>query len=107
MEDDQEWNFPEPGDRQVVPPEQQDRFRRLLTEVVFSSLGAAVFGLASALIRPPVRISTSWAKVPPPPQWEIVLYEWLPLALFGIAFVCLVWLVTVLMRIGELKKERS
>lgn len=107
MAADDEWNIPEPTERLPVRPEQQDRYRRLLTELMFCVIGIPVFGLASVWIRPPLRIPSRSAPLPPRPEWEVQLYHWGPLILFALAFVCLVWLVVVLMRLAELKKERA
>jgi hypothetical protein len=90
-----------------VIPEQQDRSRRLLTELMFCLIGLPVFGFASVWIRPPVRIPSSWSTFPPRPEWEVQFYRWVPLILFGLAFICLIWLVVVLLRMAELRKERA
>ena len=107
MAEDDEWNFPKLAGRPAVSPEQQDRYRRLLTELLFCVIGAPVFGLASVWIRPPLRISGSWTTLPPRPEWEVQLYRWGPLILFALAFACVVWLVIGLLRMAELKKERA
>ena len=108
MAEDDEWNFPERTESPPVNPEQQDRYRRLLTELMFCVVGAPVFGLAAAWIRPPLNVSpTTWTPLPPRPDWEMQLYQWGPLVLFAVAFACLVWLVIVLLRMAELKKGRA
>jgi hypothetical protein len=106
MAEDNEWNLPKRTESSPVCPELQDRFRRLLTELMFCLAGVPVFGLASAWIRPPLDISPSGALLPPRPEWEVLFYRWTPLILFVIAFACLVWLVIVLLRMAELRKER-
>jgi hypothetical protein len=107
MAEDDEWNLPKVTGPSPVSPEQQDRYRRLLTELMFCVIGAPVFGLASVWIRPPPRITSSWTTLPPRPVWEVQLYRWGPLILFALAFACLVWLVIVLLRMAELKNGRA
>lgn len=103
--EDDEWNAPELPDRPLMKPEAQDRFRRLLTELMFCLAGAPVFGFAAAFVRPPLRPSaTPWVPSPPRPDWEVWLYRWMPLALGGLAFGCLVWAVLVMLRLTELRK---
>ena len=107
MAADDEWNFPEQAEGLPVRPELQDRYRRLLTELIFCLIGLPVFGLTSVWIRPPIRFPSGAVPLPPLPEWEVLLYRWAPLILFALAFVSLVWLVVVLMRLAELKKERA
>jgi hypothetical protein len=104
---DDEWNFRKPAEGLPVRPEQLDRYRRLTTELMFCVIGAPVFGMASVWIRPPLRVTSPGSTLKPAPAWEVLLYQWGPLILFALAFGCLVWLVTVLMRIAELKKQRA
>jgi hypothetical protein len=107
MADDDEWNFRKPVEGLPVRPEQLDRYRRLTTELMFCVIGTPVFGMASVWIRPPLRITSPGATLTPPPAWEVLLYQWGPLILFVVAFCCVIWLVVVLMRMAELKKERA
>ena len=80
------WSAPEPLERLPVEPEQEVRFRRLLTELMVCLTGAPVFFFTAACIRPPLRHSPS---------------PWLPLVLVGRAFACVVWMVLVLIRLAE------
>ncbi|MCW1923292.1 hypothetical protein OKA05_12070 [Luteolibacter arcticus] len=108
MAEDDEWNFRAPAEGLPVKPEQLDRFRRLLTELMFCLAGLPVFSLAATCIKPPLRIPPSpRTSLPPLPEWEILFYRWTPLVLLGLAFTCLVWLVVVLLRMAELKTRRE
>jgi hypothetical protein len=103
MEEESEWNAPGPPERPPVAPEQQDRFRRLITELMFCLVGAPVFGFAAAWIRPPLRFPGGTA--PPRPEWEALFYRWIPLVLSGLSFICVAWLVIVLMRLGSVFRK--
>jgi hypothetical protein len=107
MVEDDEWNPPAPAERLPVNPEHLDRFRRLMTELMFSLIGLPVFGFASVWIRPPIRIPLPSSTLPPLPEWEVQFYRRVPLFLFGLAFICLIWLVVVLLRMAELRKEKA
>ena len=102
-ETENEWDLAPPAEHLPVAPEDQDRFRGLLTELIFSAAGAPILVGTAICIHKPRGIYSS-GPVKPPPAWEIAVYQWLPLLLFFLAFVCLVWLITIPLRMAELKR---
>jgi len=103
-EEREEWEMPPPSDQLPVSPEEHDRFRGLLTEVAFSAAGTLILGFSSFLIGD-LKPRWSWSASPPPPLWERVLHQWLPPFLLLLAFCCLVWLITIPLRMAGLKKR--
>lgn len=93
---DDEWDLAASRQGCGIAPEDQDRFRGLLTELLFSGAGAPVL-LASA----------AWL----PNFYDLSkmdgLRVWLPLVLGALGFCCVVWLVTVVFRLARIRRNRS
>ncbi|WP_367873189.1 hypothetical protein [Luteolibacter sp. Populi] len=103
-----EWDLAPTAERPSIAPEDQDRFRGLLTELLFSAACAPVLaGTALCLqnlTRKPVVIYPGMPPPSPPPLWETALGQWLPFLLLILAFACLIWLITIPLRMAELKR---
>lgn len=100
--------MPPPSEEPPVPPEQQENFRQLLTELLFSLVGAPVLGFAAACVRAPLRLpGASASALTPRGDWEVWIYRWLPLVLLGLAFACVVWAVLVLLRMGSRMRPKD
>jgi hypothetical protein len=95
-EGEHEWSLPEPRQEGRIAPEDQDRFRGLLTELMFSAAGAPVFAATGAWL--PHFYDLSRIKG---------LRIWLPLVFGALAFACIVWLVTVILRLSRIKRKGS
>jgi hypothetical protein len=91
---DDEWNPSASPQESGVAPEDQDRFRGLLTELLFSGAGAPVL-LASAAWLPDIYDLSAMDGV----------RVWLPLVLGALGFGCLVWLVTVILRLTRVRRS--
>ena len=75
-ERDHEWSLPESRQAGGVAPEDQDRFRGLLTELMFSAAGAPVLAATAAWLPNLYDLSKMDG-----------LRVWLPLVLGALAFV--------------------
>lgn len=95
-EGDDEWNQSASKQGGEVEPEDQDRFRGLMTELLFSGAGAPVL-LASAAWLPHIYDLSAMDGV----------RVWLPLVLGALGFGCLVWLVTVFLRLTRIRRSGS
>lgn len=95
-EDDDEWNHD--GERQDggIAPEDQDRFRMLLTELMFSGSGAPV-----------LLVSAAW--LPDICDFSGLDGDFLDLSLLlgALGFGCVVWLVTAVLRLARIRRNRS
>ncbi|WP_035602381.1 hypothetical protein [Haloferula sp. BvORR071] len=98
----EEWDMPQRAETLPIAPEDHQRLRGFLTELVISSAGTCIFGCFSLIYNP--KPLGSW---PPPPKalWERVLFEWLPPLTLLLAFACLVWLITIPLRMANLKRS--
>ena len=107
-EDPVEWDPVSEREETPVEPEAHDAFRGLLTELLFSAAGVPILAIAAACIRDPTIKLRHWGTgaATLPPQWETVLNEWAPPILFLLAFGCLVWLITIPLRMAELTKRK-
>lgn len=92
---DDEWNQGGEGQVGGIAPEDQDRFRRLLTELLFSGAGAPVL-LASAAWLPDIYDLSAMDGV----------RVGLPLVLGALGFGCVVWLVTAVLRLARIRRSR-
>lgn len=103
-----EWDSVSQREETPVAPEDHDAFRGLLTELLFSAAGVPILAIAAACIRDPTIKLRHWSagSATLPPQWETILNEWVPPVLFLLAFGCLVWLITIPLRMAELMKRK-
>lgn len=101
-EEREEWETPAPSEQVPVAPEDHDRFRGFLTEIAFSLSGTLVLGFSSFILGD---LKPRWTTTASIPYWEQALYRWLPVLLLILAFACLVWLITIPLRMAALKRE--
>ena len=101
----EEWEIAPQADTPSIAPEDQDRFRSLLTELAFCGVGAPVLGFTGAWLHDP--ITPPWARSASPLLWKVIVYEWLPPFMWFLAFVCIIWAITIPLRMAGLKKPQS
>jgi hypothetical protein len=95
-EGEHEWSMPESRQEGKIAPEDQDRFRGLLTELMFSAVGAPVLAATGAWLPHFYDLSKM-------DDLRILL----PLVFGALAFACLAWLVTVVLRLSRIKRTGS
>jgi hypothetical protein len=95
------WGLRPSGERPFVAPEDQGRLRGLMTEAVLSAAGVPIFFVTAACL-PYLRVDYP-SRVPLTP-WETAVFLWLPLLLVALAFGCLIWFITIQLRMAELRR---
>jgi hypothetical protein len=92
---DDEWNPADERQDGGIAPEDQDRFRRLLTELMFSGAGAPV-----------LLVSAAW--LPDICDFSGLDGDFLDLSLLlgALGFGCVVWLVTAVLRLARIRRKR-
>lgn len=96
----EEWEMPPQAERLSIAPEDQPRFQRLLAELAFSAAGAVIFPASACMI--PDLGSFSTPSSPPLTLWEQAFYQWFPNVLALLAIACVVWLLTIPLRMSDL-----
>ncbi|QJE97280.1 hypothetical protein [Luteolibacter luteus] len=98
----EEWEVPPQGEQLPIAPEDQDRFRGFLTEIAFSLAGTLILGCSSFILG---ELKPRWTWSTSSPLWERAFYQWLPALLLLLAFACLVWLITIPLRMASQEKR--
>ena len=95
-----EWEMPPPAEQLSIAPEDRPRFQGLLTELAFSAAGAVIFPASACMIPDPGAFATS--SSPALTLWEQAFYQWFPNVLGLLAIACVIWLLTIPLRMSDL-----
>lgn len=99
-----EWDLPPPEETNSVSLEDQHKLRRLLVEAVITACVAPALIIIALCINGPLSGLRKLLGPSSGALWEVVIYQWIPPILFLAAFGCLVWLITIPLRMAALKK---